>query len=208
MASFGANPADRAVRHLRAARDYLAAGDAARARAAADRAVDNDPYDLDAVDLASGFAIEQGDVDASAAMLTRLLTAKDDRPPSAARPPRRAVARARPRAGQRGDVRQAVAGLRARDHLRARRRRRDRGAPRPRRAIPRDRRFRRGARRFATHLQLITRRPARWSTSCVGRRARRQGAADAGRATLELALACGTPPTSTSARSSRSTRPT
>jgi len=46
------------------------------------RAVDNDPYDLDAVDLASGFAIEQGDVDASAAMLTRLLTAKDDRPPS------------------------------------------------------------------------------------------------------------------------------
>src|SRR5205807_1517579 len=41
MAAFGATPADRAARYLRAARDYLAAGDATRARAAADRAVDS-----------------------------------------------------------------------------------------------------------------------------------------------------------------------
>jgi tetratricopeptide (TPR) repeat protein len=79
MAAFGATPAERAARHLRAARDYLTAGDVARARAAAERAVESDPYDIDAVDLASGLGIDHGEVDAAAAMLTRLLTARDDR---------------------------------------------------------------------------------------------------------------------------------
>ncbi|MEP6863980.1 MAG: hypothetical protein ABJE66_25355, partial [Deltaproteobacteria bacterium] len=79
MASFGATPADRAALHLRAAYDYVAAGDRIRARAAAERAVENDPYDIGAVDLASQIAIEHSDVEAAAAMLTRLLTAKDDR---------------------------------------------------------------------------------------------------------------------------------
>ena len=108
MAAFGSTPADRASRYLRAARDYLAAGDPPRARAAADRAVESDPYDIDAVDLASGLAIDQGDVDAAAAMLTRLLTAKDDRATGqlelrAALSCRLGHARA-----QRGDARQAA----------------------------------------------------------------------------------------------------
>src|SRR5207302_10549710 len=48
-----------------------------RARAAAERAVENDPYDVEAVDVASRLAFDAGDVDAASAMLTRLLTAKD-----------------------------------------------------------------------------------------------------------------------------------
>ena len=79
MAAFGSTPADRCSRYLRAARDYLAAGDRIRARGAAERAVESDPYDVDAVDLASALAIDQSDVEAAAGMLTRLLTAKDDR---------------------------------------------------------------------------------------------------------------------------------
>ena len=59
MAAFGATAADRASRHLRAAHDYFAAGDKLRARAAAERAVENDPYDVEAVDLASQLAIDQ-----------------------------------------------------------------------------------------------------------------------------------------------------
>jgi tetratricopeptide (TPR) repeat protein len=79
MAAFGTTPAERAIRYLRAARDYLSAGDRDRARGAADRAVEADPYDVDSVDLASGLAIDFGDVESAAAMLTRLLSAKDDR---------------------------------------------------------------------------------------------------------------------------------
>ncbi len=71
MAAFGATPGERASRYLRAAQGYLAAGDRARARAAADRAVESDPYDVDAVDLASGLAIDLGDLDAATGMLTR-----------------------------------------------------------------------------------------------------------------------------------------
>src|SRR5262249_27700991 len=71
MAAFGATAADRAARHLRAAYDYLAAGDRLRARAASERAVECDPYDVNAVDLASQIALDQSDVDAAAAMLTR-----------------------------------------------------------------------------------------------------------------------------------------
>ena len=108
MAAFGATPADRAARYLRAARDYLAEGDRIRARGAADRAVESDPYDVDAVDLASSLAIDQSDVEAAAGMLTRLLTAKDDR--TAGQPSRRALLSYRlgHARHQRGDARQAL----------------------------------------------------------------------------------------------------
>jgi len=107
MAAFGATPADRSARYLRAARDYLAAGDRVRARGAADRAVDADPYDVDAVDLASGLAIDQSDVEAAAAMLTRLLTAKDDRTGIPARKAMLSYRLGHAR-HQRGDARQAM----------------------------------------------------------------------------------------------------
>jgi tetratricopeptide (TPR) repeat protein len=107
MAAFGSTPADRAARYLRAARDYLSAGDRVRARAAADRAVDADPYDVDAVDLASGIAIDQADVEAAAAMLTRLLTAKDDRTGIPARKAMLSYRLGHARQ-QRGDARQAM----------------------------------------------------------------------------------------------------
>ena len=191
MASFGATAGDRAAHHLRAARDYLAAGDAARARAAADRAVDNDPYDLDAVDLASGLAIEHGDVDASAAMLTRLLTAKDDRPP--AHLARRAALSARlgHARGQRGDVRQAVAAYERAISLAPG----SEGATEARRGLVElfratDDPSRREA--IASHLQQITAATGALADLVAwADELRRQGAADAGRATLELALACG-----------------
>ena len=109
MAAFGATPAERASRYVRAAQGYLAAGDRVRARAAADRAVESDPYDVDAVDLASGLALDLGDLDAAAGMLTRLLTARDDRFTSA-QTARRAMLSFRlgQARHQRGDVRQAI----------------------------------------------------------------------------------------------------
>ena len=112
MAAFGATPGDRAAHHSRAAGDYLAAGDKVRARAAAERAVENDPYDVDAVDLASQLAIEQADVEAAATMLTRLLTAKDDRL-SGANAAHRALLSYRlgHARAQRGDTRQAIPAL-------------------------------------------------------------------------------------------------
>ncbi|HLL21015.1 MAG TPA: tetratricopeptide repeat protein, partial [Kofleriaceae bacterium] len=109
MAAFGSTPAERAHRYVHAARDFLQVGDQVRARAAAVRAAEADPYDVDAVDLASGLALDLGDLDSASAMLTRLLTAKDDRftPHQSARRAllsfRLGAARA-----QRGDVRQAV----------------------------------------------------------------------------------------------------
>ncbi len=78
MAAFGATPTERCARYLRAARGYLAAGDRVRARAASERAVEADPYDIDAVDLGSGLALDQSDVESAASMLTRLLSSKDD----------------------------------------------------------------------------------------------------------------------------------
>jgi len=109
MAAFGATAADRAARYLRAARDYLAAGDRVRARAAAERAIDSDPYDVDAVDLASGLAIDHGDVDGAAAMLTRLLTARDDRLPPAQMARKASLSyRLGQARAQRGDLRQAT----------------------------------------------------------------------------------------------------
>jgi len=191
-AAFGATPADRAARHLRAARDYLAAGDVVRARAAAERAVDNDPYDVDAVDFASGLAIEHGDVDTVAAMLTRLLTAKDDRLP-AAQIARRAglsyrLGHAR---AQRGDARQAVAAYERAIAIAPE----SDGATDARRGLVELLRAANDPTKretIAVHLQAITA-----ATGALGDlviwadELRRQNAADAARATLELALACG-----------------
>jgi tetratricopeptide (TPR) repeat protein len=192
MAAFGATAGARAARHLRAARDYLAVGDVGRARAAAERAVESDPYEVDAVDLASGLAIDRGDVDTAAAMLTRLLTAKDDRLP-ATQIARRAglsyrlgYARAK-----RGDLRQAASAYEraiaiAPDSDGATHARRGlvellRGTEDP------------GKREtIALHLQAITAATGAlvdlvaWADEL-----RRQNAADAGRAALDLALACG-----------------
>jgi Tfp pilus assembly protein PilF/SAM-dependent methyltransferase len=112
MASFGATPAERAALHLRAAYDYVAAGDRIRARAAAERAVENDPYDVGAVDLASQIAIEHSDVEAASGMLTRLLTAKDDRFTATDAPHRALLSyRLGHARATRGDTRQAVPAL-------------------------------------------------------------------------------------------------
>ena len=109
MAAFGSTPGERAGRYVQAARDYLLAGDQVRARASAVRAADADPYDVDAVDLASGLAIDLGDMDSASAMLTRLLTAKDDRF-TAEQTERRALLSFRlgQARAQRGDTRQAT----------------------------------------------------------------------------------------------------
>ena len=191
-AAFGASPGDRASRHLRAARDYLAAGDRVRARAAAERAVDNDPYDVDAVDLASGLAIDQGDVDTVAAMLTRLLTAKDDRLPAAQIARRAALSfRLGHARAQRGDARQAVAAYERAIAIAPD----SEGATAARRGLVDV--LRTGndpARRetIAVHLQAITA-----ATGALGDlvtwadELRRQGAADPAHTSLELALACG-----------------
>ncbi|MFT3697546.1 MAG: tetratricopeptide repeat protein [Kofleriaceae bacterium] len=112
MAAFGGTPAERAALHLRAAYDYAAVGDRLRARAAAERAVENDPYDVGAVDLASQIAIEQSDVEAAASMLTRLLTAKDDRFSAADAAVRAMLSyRLGHARAQRGDTRQALPAL-------------------------------------------------------------------------------------------------
>ncbi len=81
MAAFGANQAERSARYLRAALGYRAAGDLGRARAAADRAVDADPYGLAAADLASQLALGADDAHAAAELLGRCLSSKDDREP-------------------------------------------------------------------------------------------------------------------------------
>jgi tetratricopeptide (TPR) repeat protein len=81
MAAFGANASERSARYLRAAHGYRAAGDLVRARAAADRAVDSEPYDLAAADLASQLALAADDTHAAAELLGRCLSSKDERDP-------------------------------------------------------------------------------------------------------------------------------
>jgi tetratricopeptide (TPR) repeat protein len=201
MAAFGATAAERAARHLRAARNHLAAGDVVRARAAADRAVDSDPYDIDAVDLASGLAIDAGDPDAAAAMLTRLLTAQQrgSAPRLASTEdgadPRRAslsfrLGHAR---AQRGDVRQAAAAY---DRAIALAPRSD-GATQARRgAVELLRAEADPTKRdqLAGHLQAITAATGALADLVAwADELRRQNLADAARATLELAIACGHP---------------
>ncbi|HST39300.1 MAG TPA: tetratricopeptide repeat protein, partial [Conexibacter sp.] len=189
---FGATGADRAARHLRAARDYLAAGDVARARAAAERAVEHDPYDVDAVDLASGLAIDHGDVDGVAGMLTRLLTAKADRVPAAQIAPRAGLSyRLGHARAQRGDLRQAATAYERAIAIAPG----SDGAIQARRGLVEllraaDDPAKREA--IALHLQAITAATGglgdlvAWADEL-----RRQNVADAGRATLDLALACG-----------------
>src|SRR4029079_12679496 len=74
MAAFGSTGGARAARFVRAARDYIHAGDVDRARVAANRAVEADAYDLDAIDLASELALRSDDAEAAAAVLGRGLS--------------------------------------------------------------------------------------------------------------------------------------
>jgi len=192
MASFGATPAERAARYLRAARDYLAAGDTGRAKPAAERAVESDPYDVDAVDLASGLAIDHGDVDGASGMLTRLLTAKDDRVPAAQIARRSALSyRLGHARAQRGDLRQAVAAYERAIALAPD----GGGATQARRGLVEvfrtsDDPGKREA--IVRHLQAITAATGALADLVAwADELRRQNAGDAGRAALDLAFACG-----------------
>ncbi len=78
MSAFGTTPAERAARLGRAAADYLAGNDKERARAAAEKALAADPYDLGAVEIASQLQVEGGAIDAAAEVLGRALSGKDD----------------------------------------------------------------------------------------------------------------------------------
>ena len=196
MAAFGSSPSERAARYVQAARDYLQAADQVRARAAAARAAEADPYDVDAVDLASGLAIDLGDMDSASAMLTRLLTAKDDRF-TALETERRALLSYRLGAAraQRGDVRQAVPMYERAIALAPH----GEGAMQARRGLVEllksnqpiaDDTTRREV--LPAHLQAITAYTGAlpdlvaWSDEL-----RRADKADAARATIELAIACG-----------------
>jgi tetratricopeptide (TPR) repeat protein len=197
MAAFGTTPADRATRYLRAARGDLGAGDRERARGAADRAVESDPYDIDAVDLASGLAIDLGEVDSAAAILTRLLTAKEDRAvPSPAASARRAtlsfrlgLARA-----QRGDTRQAIPAYERAIQLAPE----SEGATQARRGLIEL--VRAGADptkrdSIAPHLQAITAATGALPDLVAwAEELRRTDNADAGRAVIDLAVASGHTP--------------
>ncbi|MBL0213962.1 MAG: tetratricopeptide repeat protein [Myxococcales bacterium] len=196
MAAFGATPADRASRYLRAARDYLAEGDRVRARGAADRAVEADPYDVDAVDLASGMAIDQSDVEAAAAMLTRLLTAKDDRMATPETQARRALLSFRlgHARHQRGDARQALSAYDRAVQLAPE----SEGATSARRGLVElarsgDEPARKEA--VAGHLAAITGATGALPDLVAwAEELRRLDRADAGRATLDLAIAAGHTP--------------
>ena len=78
MAAFGTTAAERGARLARAAGDYLAGGDHERARAAAERAIAADPYDLGSAEIASELQVAAGDFDAAAEILGRCLSGKDD----------------------------------------------------------------------------------------------------------------------------------
>ncbi|HWM85119.1 MAG TPA: tetratricopeptide repeat protein [Kofleriaceae bacterium] len=77
MASFAAEPEARAARLRSAAQNYMAAGERGRARAAAERAVIADPYDLEVITIASELTMADGDHEATAAMLGRALQAPE-----------------------------------------------------------------------------------------------------------------------------------
>jgi tetratricopeptide (TPR) repeat protein len=188
----GATAADRAARHLSAAHDYLAAGDKIRARAAAERAVECDPYDVDAVDLGSRLALDQTDFDAAASMLTRLLTAKEDRFSDAQAQHRALLSyRLGHARAQRGDTRQAQPALEGAIRLAPD----SEGATLARRELvdllkASDDPARRET--VATLLAAITHATgARQDLVAWGEEMRRQNKADAARATLELAIAAG-----------------
>ncbi|MGE5184465.1 MAG: tetratricopeptide repeat protein, partial [Acidobacteriota bacterium] len=195
MAAFGSSAAERAARHLRAANDYLAAGDRLRARAAAERAAESDPDDVDAVDLASQLAIDQSDVEAAAAMLTRLLSAKDDRVLATDAAHRAMLSyRLGSARAQRGDTRQAVPAFDGAIKLAPH----SEGATLSRRALvelvrqsndPGQREI------VAAHLAAIAHVTGALADLVAwGDELRRQNKADAALAVLQLATACGHTP--------------
>ncbi len=193
MAAFGTTPAERAAHYLRAARDFLAAGDHARARGAAERAVEADPYDVDAVDLASHLAIEATDVDAAAAMLTRLLTAKEDRF-TGDQTARRALLSFRlgHARAQRGDIRQAQPAYERAIAIAPD----SEGATQARRGLVELARASEDKREIADHLQAIAGATGALADLVVWADELRRGPDardrhDATRAALDLAIACG-----------------
>jgi tetratricopeptide (TPR) repeat protein len=190
MAAFGATPAERAARHLRAAHDYLAAGEAQRARAAAERAVENDPYDVEAVDVASRLALDAGDVESASTMLTRLLTAKDT-PVAAGDAEQRAELSYRLGSArvQRGDTRQAQPAFERAIAI----------APESQGAIAAHRALVKLGANTEEHLRGIVHATGALADLVVWADELRRGhrstspaaGVDAARATLELAVACG-----------------
>jgi len=78
MASFGSDAGARAARFTAAAENYLAADDKDKAREAAQRAVDADPYELTAVTVLSDLMLQAGDFEGASAMLGVALSGKDD----------------------------------------------------------------------------------------------------------------------------------
>ena len=78
MAAFGADARARASRYTSAAENYAAAGELAKARAAAENAVAADSYDLTAVTVLSELLLRVGDHEAAAQVLGRALSGKGD----------------------------------------------------------------------------------------------------------------------------------
>ncbi len=88
MASFGTDASTRAGRLREAAECYLAARDPARARLCAERALEADPLDEQAIWTASQLALEADDPDGAASLLGRALGTLP--PPAPEHAPRRA----------------------------------------------------------------------------------------------------------------------
>jgi tetratricopeptide (TPR) repeat protein len=79
MASFATDNAERAAHYTAAAENYMAGKDPERARAAAERAVEADPYDLIAVNLLSGLYMARGAIEEASGVLGRALSGRDAR---------------------------------------------------------------------------------------------------------------------------------
>ena len=79
MAAFGTSPADRTARYVHAARDYLLGEQRDRARAAAEKALANDPHELRAADIVSQIAADAGEVEFVIELLETCLAGSDDR---------------------------------------------------------------------------------------------------------------------------------
>ncbi len=113
MASFGDDARARASRYTAAAENYLAAGEDERARAAAERAVDADPYHLTGVTVLSDLMMQEEQFEAAAATLGRALSGGDDDAVDELAAPRKAqlwrrLAEAR---RQRGDLKGAISAF-------------------------------------------------------------------------------------------------
>ena len=74
MASFGQDPRARAARYTAAAESYMAAGEYERARAAAQRAIESDPYHVTGVTVLSELMMRDEDYDDVAETLGRALS--------------------------------------------------------------------------------------------------------------------------------------